>query len=136
MELLHKVQAELEKKGYDFSSEFWTDEMLTVLYDAVYTTEKVIRGQEHAEKPELKKSPTTYRECLEALPDGYRELALKNAEEQDWWGENPNNFCKKIYTALSVCIHWEITPQGWKFWNDVFRHYERGTSLSELPNNE
>ena len=44
MELLNKVKDELEKdKGFDFSSEMWTSEMLTLLYDAVYTTEKVLK---------------------------------------------------------------------------------------------
>ena len=43
MELLNKVKKELENnKQYDFSSEFWTDELLSVLFDVVYATEKVV----------------------------------------------------------------------------------------------
>lgn len=136
MELLNKVKSKLEKKGYDFSSEFWTDEMLSVLYDAVYTTEKVLSGQEQAKKPEPKKTPTTYRECLEALPDGYRELALKNAEEQGWDGENPNWTCTSIHAAIEFCIHWEDTPEGFMFWKAIYYHYLNNSLLPELPNNE
>jgi len=44
MELLNKVKKDLESKGYDFESEFWTDELLTVLYDAVYSTEKILKS--------------------------------------------------------------------------------------------
>lgn len=43
MELLNKVKTDLEKnKGYDFASEFWTDEMLCVLHHAVYATKKAM----------------------------------------------------------------------------------------------
>lgn len=44
MELLNKVKTDLQKnKGYDFSSDFWTDELFCILYDAVYSTEKNIK---------------------------------------------------------------------------------------------
>lgn len=98
--------------------------------------EKVLSGQEHAEKPEPKKSPTTYRECLEALPDGYRELALKNAEVQNWGGEKPDSDCKNVYEAVALCIVWDKTPQKYRFWDIVYDHYYRNTPLPELPNNE
>lgn len=138
MELLNKVKSELEKKGYDFSSEFWTDEELTVLYDVVYATEKVLSGQECTETPQPTKSPTTYRECLEALPDGYRELALKNAEEQKWRKRNPDSYCKNVCDAVSLCIVWNQTPQKYIFWDAVYDHYKIGipATLPELPNNE
>ena len=42
MTLLNKVKDELTKKGYDFSDESWTGEQLTILYDAVYATEKIV----------------------------------------------------------------------------------------------
>ena len=46
MELLNKVKTDLEKnKNYDFSSEFWTDEILCVLFDAVYSTEQTIKDK-------------------------------------------------------------------------------------------
>ena len=40
MELLNKVKTALEAKGYDF--EGMSDENLTLLYDAVYATEKIL----------------------------------------------------------------------------------------------
>lgn len=44
MELLNKVKSELEsEKGYDFSCEFWTDEMLSLLYDVVCASESVLK---------------------------------------------------------------------------------------------
>jgi len=47
MELLNKVKKVLEQdKRYDFSSEFWTGEMLSVIYDAVYATEQILRTNE------------------------------------------------------------------------------------------
>jgi hypothetical protein len=46
MDLLNKVKKDLEQnKGYDFSSDFWTDELLGVLYDAVYATERSIKDK-------------------------------------------------------------------------------------------
>lgn len=85
-----------------------------------------------------KKAPTTYRECLEALPDGYRELALENVEKRGWYYGNPNDLCSKIYEAISCCILWSKTPkgQGYDFWEAVYNHYKKGTPLPELPNNE
>ena len=44
MTFLNKVKTDLEKnKQYDFSSEFWTDELLGVLYDAVYSAKKILK---------------------------------------------------------------------------------------------
>jgi aminopeptidase-like protein len=46
MKLLNKVKDKLEKKkGYDFESDFWTDENLVIVYDSVYMTEKVLKKQ-------------------------------------------------------------------------------------------
>lgn len=46
MELLNKVKKELEQnKNYDFLSEIWDDENLCILYDAVYTTEKIFEKE-------------------------------------------------------------------------------------------
>jgi len=44
MELLNKVKTELEKeKGYDFSDSMWTGEILSILHDVVFATEKVLK---------------------------------------------------------------------------------------------
>jgi hypothetical protein len=43
MDLLNKVKDSLAKnKRYDFSSEIFDDEMITIIYDVVYETEKVL----------------------------------------------------------------------------------------------
>jgi len=87
MELLHKVQTELEKKGYDFSSEFWTDKMLGVLHDAVYATEKVLSGQERAES-ELRQLFKNNSDCYAATvrfgnDDSSTEVELTRAITED-----------------------------------------------------
>lgn len=47
MKLLNQVKDELEKeKGYDFSSEIWTGEMLSMMYDIVQATESKIKLQQ------------------------------------------------------------------------------------------
>lgn len=131
MELLNKVINELNKQGYEFR----TTSTIDLLRDAVYTTAKILSGQEQAKEPEPKKTPTTYRECLEALPDGYRELALENAEAQNWWAGIPNDPCQKIYDAIEHCFYWISTPEKIQFWCAVYDHYEKGTPLPELPTN-
>lgn len=46
MDLLNKVKDSLTKnKRYDFSSEIFDDEMLAIIYDVVYETEKVLLNQ-------------------------------------------------------------------------------------------
>jgi len=45
MKLLNKVKDKLEnEKGYDFSSEFWNDEMLTLIFDVVYAAEFEVKN--------------------------------------------------------------------------------------------
>ena len=48
MELLNKVKTALEAKGYDF--EGMSDENLTLLYDAVYATESIMKDYNHVVK--------------------------------------------------------------------------------------
>jgi len=43
MTLLNEVKNKLQKKGYDFSKDLWTDSELVLIYDVVYTTEKIIK---------------------------------------------------------------------------------------------
>ena len=45
MNVINKVKDELEKtKQFDFSSEFWTGEKLSLLYDIVNATETVVKN--------------------------------------------------------------------------------------------
>lgn len=81
----------------------------------------------------LEKHALTYREALESLPDGYRELGLEEAEKQGWYEVKPNNECKSISKALYSCFNWADTSQGWNFWMQVKDHYEKGTPLPPLP---
>ena len=37
MDLLNKVKSELEKKGYDFSSEFWADRLKELIFGTPFT---------------------------------------------------------------------------------------------------
>jgi hypothetical protein len=43
MKLLNEVKDKLEKKGYCFDEDLWTSQELTLLYDVVYATEKIIK---------------------------------------------------------------------------------------------
>ena len=46
MTLLNEVKDNLQaSKGYNFSEEKWTGEMLSMFYDIVYATEQVIEKQ-------------------------------------------------------------------------------------------
>jgi len=81
----------------------------------------------------LEKHSITYREALESLPDGYRELALENAEKQGWYRVNPIDECAEISRALSGSIFWRKTLQGHDFWEAVKNHYENNSPLPPLP---
>ncbi len=43
MTLLNEVKDKLQKKGYSFNDDLWTSDELTLIYDVVYTTEKIIK---------------------------------------------------------------------------------------------
>lgn len=44
MKLFNEVKDKLEEeKGFDFSDEMWTGEMLAFIYDIVYTTERLVK---------------------------------------------------------------------------------------------
>lgn len=44
LDLLDKVKTELEKKGYNFEDEKWDGSLHSILYDAVFSTEKVLKN--------------------------------------------------------------------------------------------
>ena len=76
MKLLNKVKDQLEKKGYDFESDFWTDENLVIVHDSVYTTEKVLKKQ-------FKETKKQRDELLEMLEELVNHTTKEFAEK---WG--------------------------------------------------
>jgi len=77
---------------------------------------------EKADEPE----PTTVREWLERLPDGYRERALGQC---DCLGEP----IQSMVAALLMFSDWDETEEDFSFWNAVKNHYEKGKPLPPLP---
>ena len=67
-------------------------------------------------------------EWLMELPDGYRALALENADEERLTYSDVS-----LAEALKGSFYWYKTRQGHSFWNDVCNHYRHGTSLPPLP---
>jgi hypothetical protein len=77
---------------------------------------------------ELEKAtePTTVREWLEQLPDGYRERALEQCDCLD-------ERCTSMSMALIIFSVWEDTQEKFRFWNAVDEHYAERTPLPPLP---
>ena len=72
----------------------------------------------------------TIKEWLQDLPDGYRELALEEA--------NPSNLdgkCDGLYEAINGIRVWKDTSQGRKFWSNVSDsiYYNNPNLLPPLP---
>jgi len=67
----------------------------------------------------------TTREWLNELPDGYRELALANCEE------DIEEF--SMYGALLSLKLWRETPEKEPFWLAVCGHYSNGSPLPPPP---
>ena len=68
----------------------------------------------------------TVKEWFNELPDGYRELALKNLN-------NPEYEAKTMHDAISGGFLWLDTNEGRDFWTELESHYMIGTPLPELP---
>src|SRR5690554_5900850 len=68
----------------------------------------------------------TIREWLEELPDGYRELALKNHD---------GLIVSNLSTAIMEAFHWRRTPEGegHKFWEAVHVWSQGAGELPPLP---
>lgn len=60
----------------------------------------------------------TIKEWLQELPPGYRQLALKNMEE-----ERQEHQADSMHDAINSAFTWVKTKQGLKFWDKVHRHY-------------
>lgn len=45
LELIQKVKTILESKGWDFSSDYFSDEETAALYEVIAATEQVIKNQ-------------------------------------------------------------------------------------------
>lgn len=72
----------------------------------------------------------TIREWLEELPDGYRELALKNYDPNCDGGWLPEN---DLADAIVVSFHWEDTPEKRGFWMAVWWWALGNGELPQLP---
>lgn len=92
------------------------------------------------ESKDLEPEPTPQRsekwlECekyLKMLPDGYRERALSQIDEE-FLVKSQIVFC--IEDAVLWFCNWYTTKEDWNFWNKVYKHYYKGESLPPLPNN-
>ena len=72
----------------------------------------------------------TIKDYILTLPDGYRELALKY--EDDTWIKEESD----VYQSLSAAFIFDLSFEGYDFWNSVRQHYSHGTPLPPLPNNK
>ena len=75
------------------------------------------------------KEQKTVKEWFETLPEGYRELALKEME-------NVDSLCNCMAVAISRGLRWNEAPEGFTFWRMVYDHYdytEFSPDMPELP---
>jgi hypothetical protein len=70
------------------------------------------------------KEPETIKEWLETLPDGYRELALKNFNR-----DNIKADC--LSYAIMNAFTWKEAEEGGDFWRGVHNHFVN--TKNELP---
>lgn len=77
---------------------------------------------------EAKETPTTVEGWLQTLPDGYRERALANTS-----GCERNKSAISTHYALGRAFLWRSSPQGFWFWDEVYKAIEEGTPLPPLP---
>lgn len=68
-------------------------------------------------------------EWLEELEPGYRERALANAER---FPKLPLEMEDSLVNALIVAFNRSATPEGYRFWDEVIKHY--ANALPPLPN--
>jgi len=74
----------------------------------------------------------TIRKWLEELPDGYRELAIKNYGPDYHYGPLINSLPYVILEAFT----WGETPEGHKFWEAVHVWSQGAGELPPLPEEE
>lgn len=76
----------------------------------------------------------TVKDYLNELPDGYRELALANFD-QEFCDSRPYRIdqIEDAADALDFAFDWASTSQGEDFWNDVQNHLIFESDLPPLP---
>jgi hypothetical protein len=78
----------------------------------------------------------TIREWFFTLPDGYRELALKNADsalkntDSAFFPEKGK--VRSLVRAIGWGFKWDSTPEGNAFWGDVY-DWAYSPNYNELP---
>ena len=70
----------------------------------------------------------TIKEWLSELPDGYRERALVNTDE-----DAMENKEESMDNAIAAAFFWNSSHEGHKFWSDVLAHYSLDYPLPPLP---
>jgi hypothetical protein len=76
----------------------------------------------------------TYREQLEGLPDGWRDAALRNAEEQDWFiAKSPDDICNSPLDALQHSFDWSKTKEKHTGWSIPYLAIRRGLPIAPYP---
>lgn len=75
----------------------------------------------------MKKTEKTILEWLEELPDGYRERALKNYYDLNYYDGSPIN---ELADAVMWGFYWEDSREMESFWYAV---YYWALGLGELP---
>jgi len=74
----------------------------------------------------------TALEWLEALPDGYRELALKYYDPD----HDDSYIINSLWSAIVITFVWRDTPEGIEFWQAVVNWAEGKGELPPLPEEE
>lgn len=57
------------------------------------------------------------KEWLEELPEPYRTQALEIYHTQ--WSDTENPSTESLDQALITAFVWEMTPQGYEYWNKL-----------------
>jgi len=74
----------------------------------------------------------TVEQWLNELPGKYATIAIFQMVPQ-----TRRRMVDSMQMALGYGLKWWInTPQGAKFWLDVYRHFQKGTPLPEIPKNK
>ena len=73
----------------------------------------------------------TIRQWLEELPEPYKSVALRNAEDDVSRAIDDN--VEHMSVALSRGFIWRESPEGSAFWRSVFYHYLTSTPLPPYP---
>lgn len=72
----------------------------------------------------------TIKQWYDELPNGYRELALRNLNSI----RMPfASHVGRMSTAILNGFLWRESPEGEKFWTAVCLHYSSGRTLPPLP---